>query len=187
MLPVLRRLIPVGLLVLAGCRILSQASPPPRPPAAVMLAAVGDLVLDRGVGEKIQLSGFDYPFAEVAGALCAADITFGNLECPLTDGGSPTPGKSEESLSAKRNFLFRAPPGCAEGLAGAGFDVVIGGAGLIGSHTVDLLTKEDVGEIVIYDNFVRGIHENLAGALRDPRVKIFEIGGDIGSMHDLRQ
>jgi UDP-glucose 4-epimerase len=57
--------------------------------------------------------------------------------------------------------------------------VVIGGAGLIGSHTVDLLTKEDVGEIVIYDNFVRGTHGNLAQALRDPRVKIFEVGGDI--------
>ena len=57
--------------------------------------------------------------------------------------------------------------------------VVIGGAGLIGSHTVDLLTKEDVGEIVVYDNFVRGTMENLAGALRDPRVKIFEAGGDI--------
>jgi UDP-glucose 4-epimerase len=57
--------------------------------------------------------------------------------------------------------------------------VVIGGAGLIGSHTVDLLTKEDVDEIVIYDNFVRGTHGNLAQALRDPRVKIFEAGGDI--------
>lgn len=57
--------------------------------------------------------------------------------------------------------------------------VVIGGAGLIGSHTVDLLTKQDVGEIVIYDNFVRGTQENLGAALRDPRVKIFEAGGDI--------
>jgi len=57
--------------------------------------------------------------------------------------------------------------------------VVIGGAGLIGSHAVDQLTKTDVGEIVIYDNFVRGTHENLADALRDPRVKIFEAGGDI--------
>ncbi|MGE0385668.1 MAG: NAD-dependent epimerase/dehydratase family protein [Gammaproteobacteria bacterium] len=57
--------------------------------------------------------------------------------------------------------------------------IVIGGAGLIGSHTVDLLCREDVGEIVIYDNFVRGTHENLAGALRDPRVRIFEAGGDI--------
>jgi UDP-glucose 4-epimerase len=57
--------------------------------------------------------------------------------------------------------------------------VVIGGAGLIGSHTVDLLTKQDVAEILIYDNFVRGSVENLAGALRDPRVKIFEAGGDV--------
>jgi UDP-glucose 4-epimerase len=57
--------------------------------------------------------------------------------------------------------------------------VVIGGAGLIGSHTVDELTKEDVREIVIYDNFVRGTRENLNGSARDPRVKIYEAGGDI--------
>jgi len=57
--------------------------------------------------------------------------------------------------------------------------VVVGGAGLIGSHTVDLLVREDVGEIVVYDNFVRGTHENLGTALRDPRVRIFEAGGDI--------
>jgi UDP-glucose 4-epimerase len=57
--------------------------------------------------------------------------------------------------------------------------VVIGGAGLIGSHTVDMLVETDVGEIVIYDNFVRGTAANLAGAMRDPRVKVFEAGGDI--------
>ena len=64
--------------------------------------------------------------------------------------------------------------------------VVIGGAGLIGSHTVDLLTKEDVREIVIYDNFVRGTRENLIGALRDPRVRVFEAGGDITQTDILR-
>jgi len=57
--------------------------------------------------------------------------------------------------------------------------VVIGGAGLIGSHAVDQLVKEDVGEILIYDNFVRGTMENLSESLKDPRVKIFEAGGDI--------
>lgn len=57
--------------------------------------------------------------------------------------------------------------------------VVIGGAGLIGSHTVDALTRHDVGEIVIYDNFVRGTERNLGSALKDPRVKIYDIGGDI--------
>ncbi len=57
--------------------------------------------------------------------------------------------------------------------------VVIGGGGLIGSHTVEELVKEDVAEIIIYDNFVRGRRENLSVALKDPRVKIYDIGGDI--------
>lgn len=57
--------------------------------------------------------------------------------------------------------------------------VVIGGAGLIGSHTVDELVREDAREIVIYDNFVRGTPENLAQAMKDPRVKLYEAGGDI--------
>jgi len=57
--------------------------------------------------------------------------------------------------------------------------VLVGGAGLIGSHTVDQLIKEDVREIVVYDNFVRGRVENLQGALKDPRVKIYDVGGDI--------
>ena len=57
--------------------------------------------------------------------------------------------------------------------------VLIGGAGLIGSHTADRLLREEVREIVIYDNFVRGRTENLENALKDPRVRIFDIGGDI--------
>lgn len=57
--------------------------------------------------------------------------------------------------------------------------VVVGGAGLIGSHTVDKLTREDVREIVVYDNFVRGRTENLTQALKDPRVRIYDVGGDI--------
>lgn len=57
--------------------------------------------------------------------------------------------------------------------------VVIGGAGLIGSHTVDRLIKTDVKEVVIYDNFARGRIENLRSALKDSRVKIYEAGGDI--------
>jgi UDP-glucose 4-epimerase len=57
--------------------------------------------------------------------------------------------------------------------------VVIGGAGLIGSHAVDHLVKEDVKEIVVYDNFVRGSRENLNSALKDRRVKIYDVGGDI--------
>lgn len=57
--------------------------------------------------------------------------------------------------------------------------LVIGGAGLIGSHTVDKLLAEDVGSVTIFDNFARGREENLAEAFKDPRVSIYEVGGDI--------
>ncbi len=42
--------------------------------------------------------------------------------------------------------------------------LVIGGAGLIGSHVVEKLLAEDVKEVIVYDNFCRGTHENLAEA-----------------------
>jgi len=57
--------------------------------------------------------------------------------------------------------------------------LLIGGAGLIGSHTVDELLKEDVKEIRIFDNFSRGSQDNLDEALKDPRVNIFTHGGEL--------
>lgn len=52
--------------------------------------------------------------------------------------------------------------------------VVIGGAGLVGSHIVDQLTCEPVKEIVVYDNFARGTWANLAEAVKCPKVRIVE-------------
>lgn len=57
--------------------------------------------------------------------------------------------------------------------------LVIGGAGFIGSHVVDLLTQQEVEEVIIYDDFSRGRPENVELALRDRRIKIFELGGNI--------
>jgi len=57
--------------------------------------------------------------------------------------------------------------------------LAIGGAGLIGSHTIEAVLEEDVGEIVVFDNFSRGTARNLEQALKDPRVRIFDIKGDI--------
>ena len=58
--------------------------------------------------------------------------------------------------------------------------VVIGGAGLIGSHVVDQLLAEPVAEIVVFDNFARGTRSNLTKATADRRVRILE-----GSITDL--
>jgi len=63
--------------------------------------------------------------------------------------------------------------------------LVTGGAGFIGSHIVDGLLKEGVGEIVVFDNFLRGIKENLKSALNSGKVKIFE--GSIKNPSQLKE
>jgi UDP-glucose 4-epimerase len=53
--------------------------------------------------------------------------------------------------------------------------VLVGGAGLVGSHIAErLLAMPSVGEVVIYDNLVRGRRENLERALADPRATLVE-------------
>ena len=56
--------------------------------------------------------------------------------------------------------------------------LVTGGAGLIGSTTIDaLLAAHDPARIVVFDNLSRGTTSNLAAVLRDPRVSLVE--GDV--------
>ena len=55
--------------------------------------------------------------------------------------------------------------------------VVLGGAGLIGSHIIDLLIEKNIGHITCYDNFARGKSGNLAEAIKSNKVTIVE--GDI--------
>lgn len=54
-----------------------------------------------------------------------ADITFGNLECPLTDGGTP--------VLKRRDFIFKADPANAVALRKAGYDLI----NLANNHTMD--------------------------------------------------
>lgn len=57
--------------------------------------------------------------------------------------------------------------------------LVIGGAGFIGSHVVDLLLAKGARHVRIYDNFSRGTRANIAAALQDTRVEVFADGGEI--------
>ncbi len=57
--------------------------------------------------------------------------------------------------------------------------LVTGGAGLIGSATVDLLLRShNPRRVVVFDNMSRGTHANVEALLRDPRVML--------SQHDIR-
>lgn len=63
--------------------------------------------------------------------------------------------------------------------------LVTGGCGLIGSTTIDLLLREDVQKIVIFDNLVRGSMQNVAEILKDRRVEL--IKGDIRDVEATRR
>ncbi len=81
----------------------------------VTILFVGDIMLSRAVGRKMQAeANWRYPFLEIAEILRGADITFGNLEGPVS-----TRGHKVGSI-----YSFRADPLVLEGLAFAGFDVL---------------------------------------------------------------
>lgn len=57
--------------------------------------------------------------------------------------------------------------------------LVIGGAGFIGSHLVEELLTTEVAEVVVFDNFAAGKPENLSAALEDSRCRLAEGPNDI--------
>jgi nucleoside-diphosphate-sugar epimerase len=63
--------------------------------------------------------------------------------------------------------------------------VVTGGAGFIGSHLVDRLARDGVGEILALDNFHRGRPEHLAHHVHGPAVRLLE--ADIRDAEAMRQ
>jgi poly-gamma-glutamate synthesis protein (capsule biosynthesis protein) len=84
-------------------------------PPTISVVAVGDLLFDGAPGRLVRSKGPNAPFSAVRSVLHDADLTVGNLECPLSTRGSPVPGKT---------YTFRGSPRSADGLKWAGFDVV---------------------------------------------------------------
>ncbi len=87
-----------------------------QPTDTLRLYAVGDINLGRRVAKQRLLEGDTlYPFRALLDTLRAADITFGNLESPITPDSNPV---------ADSFGVFTAPPAAASALARAGFDIV---------------------------------------------------------------
>ncbi|MCY4391788.1 MAG: CapA family protein [Chloroflexi bacterium] len=101
-------------------------TPPPTPsppPARVVLAAVGDVMLGRSVGVRLEAEGAGVAFASVRDILAGADIAVANLESAIGVTGAPAP----------KAYTFRAPPIAVEALALAGIDLV----SLANNHSLD--------------------------------------------------
>ncbi len=83
----------------------------------IIIFAVGDIMLDRGVEYEIEKEGnndFKFPFLKIADYLKKADILFGNLESVISDKG----------VKVGSIYSFRAKPEAIDGLTYAGFDIV---------------------------------------------------------------
>ena len=63
--------------------------------------------------------------------------------------------------------------------------LITGGAGLVGSHIADQLVYENVPEVIVLDNFVRGRRENLAWAMANGNVRIVQ--GDLRDTKVLKE
>lgn len=85
--------------------------------------AVGDVMLAQTIGRRIERDGLLAPWAGVVDTFAQADVVFANLECTISDGGTP----------AHKSFTFRAPPAAADSIVAAGIDVV----SLANNHAID--------------------------------------------------
>ncbi|MDD5433209.1 MAG: CapA family protein [Candidatus Pacebacteria bacterium] len=83
----------------------------------IVLMAVGDIMLGRGVEYMINKYGqgdFDFPFNEITNYLNSADILFGNLEGPISNRG----------IRVGSIYSFRFSPTSTLALKNVGFDVL---------------------------------------------------------------
>lgn len=111
-----------GLLVLfvSACGGPVYIKPAADDPRIVQVAAVGDIMLGTDFPkDTLPPDGLD-TLAHVSKILQQADITFGNLEGVLLDGGEPVKQCTTETSC----YLFRTPTRFAKELKSAGFDVM---------------------------------------------------------------
>ncbi len=134
---------------------------PIQQPNTVNIKAIGDVMLGRGVGGRLN-GDYIYPFLKVRDILQSADITFANLESSISTRG--------EKLIEK-GYWLRAHPKAVEGIKYAGLDIV----NIANNHILDFteIAMMDTIEILDSNNIKHiGAGANLSEA-RTPIV--FEV------------
>ena len=130
----------------------------------VVVAAAGDVNLGDRTANAISAHGVGYPWTGIGAVLRDADLAIANLECAVSRGGTPLPGKE---------YTFRGSPTAMPAVARAGVDVL----SLANNHSVDY------GQEALLDTIRHarraglvtvGAGADLAAARRPARV---ELGG----------
>ncbi len=118
------------LLGLAFSRPSPATAADPPPDRVITIAAVGDIMMGSDFPCKADLPPQDGQelFKPVKEILSRADISFGNLEGPLCDGGDTT-----KDVDSGNVFVFRTPTRFAANLKEAGLKVV----SLANNHVLD--------------------------------------------------
>ncbi|HEX7096564.1 MAG TPA: CapA family protein [Acidimicrobiales bacterium] len=99
---------------------------------------MGDTMLGRGVAERLRMAGPRSLFSdEVVAAVHEADFALANLECCISERGTP----------AAKMFVFRAPPVATEALRHLGVHAVT----LANNHAVDFGTDALLDTITYLD------------------------------------
>jgi poly-gamma-glutamate capsule biosynthesis protein CapA/YwtB (metallophosphatase superfamily) len=92
------------------------------------IGLLGDVMLGRGVAGRLETVPPEDVWApELREVAAGCDLVIGNLECCISDRGSPT------ELVASKPFFFRAPPIAVDCLRAMG----VGAVGLANNHALD--------------------------------------------------
>lgn len=106
--------------------------PEPQEPQEIVIAFMGDVMMDSYIGDYIRERGVDYPWEDVADITREADLAVINLETSVSTRGS---------TKKPEGYGFRSNPDSLQGLVNSGIDLV----SLANNHTLDF------GEDAFYD------------------------------------
>ncbi len=116
----------------------------------LVVHGTGDVNLDPSYIPAFRTRGYDHAWSGLDGLFTADDLTVVNLECPVSDRGSPVP----------KDFTFRCDPAALPAAKAAGVDV----ANLANNHSGDF------GPAALLDSVAR---------LRDAGIAPVGVGADV--------